>query len=249
MASQGIREIAIFGIGAPSQRRKVAEAIWSRTDHALFLDPDMKPMDQEQGRNGSPIHTTQIDGRRTAVVRPETCTNCGRCIRSCPSGAIRKVEGRMQVDSRLCTACGACVDACPRQGIGLDGSPLAWLQISATTNGRLVHGRLAEGVQASPEFVKRLLERSRVEVRLYGMETLVIDVPWNEGPLFEFLSASTGQRIVVVDPHSTEAMETAMRNLTFSSEAPTRLAIPTDDEVGYRFLTNDESHGRSRSRI
>lgn len=58
------------------------------------------------------------------------CKNCGRCMNSCPYGAILKLhvpceeacpvgaihksaEGRAEIDFEKCTACGRCMRACP----------------------------------------------------------------------------------------------------------------------------------------
>lgn len=47
---------------------------------------------------------------------PETwrsCVHCGRCLRSCPSGALTKAAGRVRHDPGRCLDCGACLAVCP----------------------------------------------------------------------------------------------------------------------------------------
>ena len=63
-------------------------------------------------------------------IDPVVCKNCGRCMESCPYGAIMKLhvpceescptgaihktsEGRAEIDFEKCTACGRCMRACP----------------------------------------------------------------------------------------------------------------------------------------
>ena len=41
------------------------------------------------------------------------CTGCGACIEVCPTGALRMVEGHVQVDEALCTGCATCINICP----------------------------------------------------------------------------------------------------------------------------------------
>ncbi|MDR1572598.1 MAG: electron transfer flavoprotein subunit alpha [Clostridiales Family XIII bacterium] len=47
------------------------------------------------------------------------CTGCGRCVRSCPFGAI-ETKGRLAVVGEGCTGCGVCVDDCPFGAIASD---------------------------------------------------------------------------------------------------------------------------------
>ena len=46
-----------------------------------------------------------------ALLRAQMCTQCGICIRSCPTRAIR-LDGGMVVDEGRCTSCGRCAEAC-----------------------------------------------------------------------------------------------------------------------------------------
>ena len=45
------------------------------------------------------------------------CIGCGKCSRTCESGAIAVENGVAKVDPQKCTACGKCVEACPRHAI------------------------------------------------------------------------------------------------------------------------------------
>ena len=47
----------------------------------------------------------------------DECTECGSCVDSCPSEAIKEGEGKYVIDPDLCIDCGACVDACPVEAI------------------------------------------------------------------------------------------------------------------------------------
>ena len=41
------------------------------------------------------------------------CTGCGTCLSACKSGALRIVDGRVQVDDTRCLFCGYCGRVCP----------------------------------------------------------------------------------------------------------------------------------------
>ncbi|MDY6915100.1 MAG: 4Fe-4S binding protein, partial [Candidatus Cloacimonadota bacterium] len=42
----------------------------------------------------------------------ENCTGCTKCVRVCPTEALRVRNGKVQLDSSRCVDCGKCVRAC-----------------------------------------------------------------------------------------------------------------------------------------
>jgi len=55
------------------------------------------------------------------------CAGCGACLLTCPTHAIRPVEGRLAAREDLCTGCGECVEICPVDAIELlAAEPVAW---------------------------------------------------------------------------------------------------------------------------
>lgn len=53
-----------------------------------------------------------LDGSYVVLYREKDCILCGRCIKSCPVGALTPVDGHIHVDREACIHCGACVQAC-----------------------------------------------------------------------------------------------------------------------------------------
>jgi Fe-S-cluster-containing hydrogenase component 2 len=65
-----------------------------------------------------------------------TCNCCRACVSICPTGALRRGEGRtLLFKSKLCTGCGLCVEFCPRASLrlhsGYGPDPAAATVISA----------------------------------------------------------------------------------------------------------------------
>nr|MDA3835865.1 4Fe-4S binding protein [Spirochaetales bacterium] len=51
------------------------------------------------------------------AVREELCRGCTRCMKNCPTEAIRLIRGKAHVNANRCIDCGQCMDACPYSAI------------------------------------------------------------------------------------------------------------------------------------
>ncbi len=51
------------------------------------------------------------------TVREDLCRGCTRCMRNCPTEAIRLFHGKAHVDPDRCIDCGQCMEACPYSAI------------------------------------------------------------------------------------------------------------------------------------
>ena len=83
-----------------------------------------------------PFSSVDGSGNRTAVFlqgcnincrychNPETralCVSCGRCVETCPAGALEKKDGRIVYHAEKCVQCDTCIHVCPN-----NSSPRTW---------------------------------------------------------------------------------------------------------------------------
>ena len=61
----------------------------------------------------------------SVLLDPEKCVGCEACVKNCPTGAIRVLDGRASVRSELCIDCGECIRACPHGAKRAGSDPLA----------------------------------------------------------------------------------------------------------------------------
>ncbi|MCK9363858.1 MAG: NADH-quinone oxidoreductase subunit I [Syntrophales bacterium] len=82
--------------------------------------------------------TPRFRGHIKLLASPENplenmCIACGICVRNCPSGSIKKVDGEKRegekrkratvymLDFTTCSQCGICVESCPSKALGFSG--------------------------------------------------------------------------------------------------------------------------------
>lgn len=102
------------------------------------------------------------------LIHTETlCSECGRCVASCPEQALSHVPGDIVVDHRRCTLCGACVELCLNHAMRISGTRMTLEQVyDIVDRSRAFWNRMAGGVTISGgevffqyDFAKALLKK------------------------------------------------------------------------------------------
>lgn len=76
---------------------------------------------------GCPLRCFWCQNPESQVIQPviffnaEKCAGCGRCVETCPRGAVRVVEGKSTTNRDLCRGEGKCAEVCPSEARTLMG--------------------------------------------------------------------------------------------------------------------------------
>ncbi len=54
----------------------------------------------------------------SVILTKELCTGCTKCMHSCPTQAIRVIEGKARIIEERCIDCGECIKVCPYHAKG-----------------------------------------------------------------------------------------------------------------------------------
>ena len=57
------------------------------------------------------------------TLYPERCDHCGRCVRVCPTGALKVGASYIAIDREICEGCDRCVEICDRDAIVVRTAP------------------------------------------------------------------------------------------------------------------------------
>src|SRR3989304_6485121 len=60
-----------------------------------------------------------VASKYVAVLNPETCVDCGKCVARCQFRARWMENGKVKYDKTRCFGCGLCVSTCPTGAISL----------------------------------------------------------------------------------------------------------------------------------
>lgn len=61
-------------------------------------------------------HNAQI------LLKTDKCIGCFYCVNNCPTGALSKGRGVVNIDNQVCIGCGECLTVCPERALWLDWS-------------------------------------------------------------------------------------------------------------------------------
>ena len=103
-------QAGVFACGIALSPRSIAESIATAEAAA--------------GRALAVLRTgSRAVARTTAMVRHSLCTQCLRCVETCPYGAryLDETEQRVAVNPNLCQGCGDCATVCPNKASIVEG--------------------------------------------------------------------------------------------------------------------------------
>lgn len=166
-----------------------------------------------------------------AVIRPDACTGCGRCVSHCRFEAITLVPGDggrplAAIAPPSCEGCGVCVRVCPHAAIDFPERLTGAYMISSTRCGPMVHARLGIAAENSGKLVATVRENARRLARRERRDLILIDGP--PGVACPAMASLTGasEALIVTEPTLSGAHDLArVLALTSHFGIPTAVSV------------------------
>lgn len=165
------------------EKKSLVDCDVDAADLHLLLHPEVK-------------ETHEFHGGKVAIIDPQKCTKCGRCVENCRYDAI---EG-FQVIPAACEGCGACDVVCEENAVELKDALSGRWFVSDTAYGPMVHARLGIAAENSGKLVSQVRQKAKEIAETQSLDFVIIDGPPGIG--CPVLAALTGVdlTLIVVEP-------------------------------------------------
>jgi MinD superfamily P-loop ATPase len=168
--------VVISGKGGTGKTSIVASFI-ALAERAAAADCDVDAADLHLVLDPTVRQRHPFSGGKQAVIDPDLCAGCERCVRLCRFDAIREIvsptHAGFEVDALSCEGCGVCVDQCPAQAAALVATASGEWFVSDTRHGPMVHACLGVARENSGKLVS-LVRREAKSTAEQGQRALLI---------------------------------------------------------------------------
>jgi MinD superfamily P-loop ATPase len=139
-------------------------------------------------------------GGQVAIIDPDLCRPCARCLDVCRFDAILPGEQTYRVDPLACEGCASCVHQCPEAAIRTQ-EPQAGLWFRSETRfGPLFHAELWAGQENSGKLVTMVKQQGRLLAQDARRELLIVDGPPGIGCPVISACAGADLALLVAEP-------------------------------------------------
>ena len=189
-----MRELVILSGKGGTGKTSVTAAFASLARNMVLCDADVDAADLHLILSPDFKKTMEFKGGHEAVINPDLCTQCGRCIEVCRFGAVKD---SFEIDPIDCEGCGVCVDLCPEKAIDFPEIVCGEWYISDTRFGPMVHARLGIAQENSGKLVSLIRGEAKKLAAKNNLDLILTDGPPGIGcPVIASIGQATAVLIV-----------------------------------------------------
>lgn len=189
-----MRELVILSGKGGTGKTSITAAFASLAKNMVLCDADVDAADLHLILNPDFKETMEFRGGHEAVINPDLCTQCGRCMEVCRFGAVRD---SFEIDPIDCEGCGVCVDLCPENAIDFPQTVSGQWYISDTRFGPMVHARLGIAQENSGKLVSLIRTEAKKLAAKNNLDLILTDGPPGIGcPVIASMGQATAILIV-----------------------------------------------------
>ncbi|WP_457551898.1 4Fe-4S binding protein [Desulfobacula sp.] len=189
-----MRELVILSGKGGTGKTSITSAFASLAKNMVLCDADVDAADLHLILKPDFNKSSDFKGGHEAVINPDICTQCGRCIELCKFDAVKD---NFEVDPVECEGCGVCVDLCPEQAIDFPETICGQWYISDTRFGPMVHARLGIAQENSGKLVSLVRQEARKIAKKQNLDLILTDGPPGIGcPVIASIGQATAILII-----------------------------------------------------
>ncbi len=188
-----MKEIVIISGKGGTGKTTITAAFASIVKNKLMADCDVDAADLHLILRPEIQHEEDFYSGKTASVRENDCTQCGKCVEVCQFDAI---SPDFVVDPVACEGCGVCIWFCPVNAIDFNDNLSGRWFISDTRFGTMVHARLGIAEENSGKLVTLVRRQAKLLAEKEKSDYIIVDgAPGIGCPV---ISSITGASAVLV---------------------------------------------------
>jgi len=192
-----VKELVVISGKGGTGKTSIVAAFAALTENKVMADCDVDAADLHLLLEPKIKERAEFFSSKSAVIDPERCTRCGRCLEVCRYEAI---SDEYVVDKIACEGCGVCVHFCPQKAIELRENRSGEWFISDTRFGPLVHARLGIAEENSGKLVALVRQHARELAEKEGLDLILVDgAPGIGCPVIASVTAASAV-LVVTEP-------------------------------------------------
>lgn len=188
-----MKEIVIISGKGGTGKTTITAAFAALAKNKVMADCDVDAADLHLILSPEIQHEEDFYSGKTAFIRENDCTECGKCVEVCQFDAI---SPNFVVDPVACEGCGVCVYFCPVDAIDFNENLSGHWFISNTRFGPMVHARLGIAEENSGKLVTLVRRQAKLLAEEQKADYIIVDgAPGIGCPV---ISSITGANAVLV---------------------------------------------------
>ena len=169
-----MKELVILSGKGGTGKTSITAGFASLAKGMVLCDADVDAADLHLVLNPEVLNTEDFMGGYEAIINPDKCVQCGKCIEVCRFEAVTQ---DFVIDPIDCEGCGVCVDLCPEGAIDFPQCISGQWFMSDTRFGPMVHARLGIAQENSGKLVALVRAEARKLAEKSGLDFLLTDGP------------------------------------------------------------------------
>ncbi|MCW4051139.1 MAG: ATP-binding protein [Candidatus Bathyarchaeota archaeon] len=191
-----MKRITILSGKGGTGKTTITASFAALSSNAVFADCDVDASNLHLLLGPEVKETIEFKGLNQAVIDPEKCVQCGRCMELCRFNAITDYT----VDSIHCEGCKVCVVNCPVEAIDFIERICGHAYISETQYGPMCHARLTPGMENSGKLVTLVRQNAAKLAEEKNKSLVLVDGSPGIGCPVIASIANIDASVVVVEP-------------------------------------------------
>ena len=195
-----MKELVVISGKGGTGKTSVTGSFAALAKNAVLADCDVDAADLHLLLNPDVKETHEFYSGHQAIIRPDDCTGCGKCLELCRFDSVLVDGPVFRIDPFACEGCGVCVEFCPVKAIDFPECLCGKWFFSQTRFGPMVHARLEIAAENSGKLVSTVRAQAKQVAGATQADWLIIDGPPGTGcPVIASITG-TDAVLVVTEP-------------------------------------------------